>query len=181
MSVDTRHNTILEMLMKSDVPLSGTALSKELNVSRQIIVSDMNQLRADGYAILSTARGYILDPSQTIEKVFKVHHSVEGTLDELNLIVDLGATIKDVFIYHRVYGEIHAKLGISSRKDASAFYADIASGKSSPLSTATAGYHYHTIAAKDNETLIQVEKALEEHGFLAPLTDYEPKGLNTNN
>lgn len=174
MSVSVRHNTILEMLMKSDAPLSGSFLAETFKVSRQIIVQDMNQLKSEGHAIISTSRGYILDPTQTIEKVFKVYHSVEDTQKELDLIVDLGATVKDVFIYHRVYGEIHAKLGICSRKDAADFCEDIASGKSSPLMTATAGYHYHTIAGRDENTLKLVEEALKEHGFLAELTDYEP-------
>ena len=175
MSVSMRHNAILEMLMKTDHPLSGSYLAKEFGVSRQIIVQDMNQLKASGHAILSTARGYILDPTHTIEKVFKVHHSVDDTQKELNLIVDLGATVKDVFIYHKVYGEIHAKLGITSRKDASDFCTDINSGKSSPLMTATGGYHYHTIAAKDEKTLLLVENALKDNHFLAELTDYEPE------
>ena len=175
MSVSSRHNAILEILMKADGPISGSHLSKEFGVSRQIIVQDMNQIKADGYAVISTARGYILDPTQTIEKVFKVHHSVEDTEKELNLIVDLGAIVKDVFIYHKVYGEIHAKLGIASRKDASDFCVDINSGKSSPLMTATGGYHYHTIAARNEHTLSLVHDALKENGFLAELTDYEPE------
>lgn len=178
MSVVSRHNTILEMLMKTDKPLSGASLSKVLGVSRQIIVSDMNQLKDEGYAIISTAKGYILDPTQNIEKIYKVYHSVEDTQKELELIVDLGATVKDVFIYHRVYGEIHAKLGICSRKDAADFCMDIQSGKSSPLMTATAGFHYHTIAARDESTLELVEKALRDNGFLAELTDYEPEKLS---
>ena len=177
MSISSRRNTILELLMKADGPLSGSHLAGILGVSRQIVVQDMNQLKSEGHAIISTARGYILDPTQTIEKVFKVHHSVEDTEEELNLIVDLGATVKDVFIYHRVYGEIHAKLGICSRKDAAEFCADLNSGKSSPLMTATAGYHYHTVAARDEYTLSLVEKALKEHAFLAELTDYEPEKL----
>ena len=168
MSISSRRNTILELLMKADGPLSGSHLAGILGVSRQIVVQDMNQLKSEGHAIISTARGYILDPTQTIEKVFKVHHSVEDTEEELNLIVDLGATVKDVFIYHRVYGEIHAKLGICSRKDAADFCADLNSGKSSPLMTATAGYHYHTVRAESEEILDRIEKALDEKNYIAP-------------
>lgn len=175
MTVSSRHNAILEKLMKSDRPLSGSFLAEEFAVSRQIIVQDMNHLKEEGHAIISTSKGYILDPTQTIEKIFKLHHSVEDTQKELNIIVDLGATVKDVFIYHRVYGEIHAKLSISSRKDVEEFCNDIKSGKSSPLMTATAGYHYHTIAAKDEYTLGLVEEALKDNGFIAELTDFEPE------
>jgi len=177
MSVENRRSDILRILKNSDSPVSGSYLSDALGVSRQIIVQDMNRLKADGHDVISTARGYILIPPKELTQIFKVKHSVEDTRKELYLIVDLGASIKDVFIYHRVYGEIHGPLNISSRRDADLFCNDIESGKSSPLSTATSGYHYHTISAKDKETLDLVEQALKEAGFLAELTDYEPSVL----
>ena len=109
--------------------------------------------------------------------MFKVHHTEDATRSELELIVDLGAEVKDVFIFHKVYGEIHAALNISSRRDIEEFCKDMESGKSSPLMTATNGYHYHTISARDNETLRLVEEVLKREGFIAPLTDYEPEAL----
>ena len=42
----------------------------------------------------------------------------------------------------------------------------------------TSGYHYHTVLADSEETLDLIEKSLKEHGFLAPLQDYEPDGVN---
>lgn len=177
MSIQDRHSRIIHMLKQAESPLSGSYLSKELGVSRQIIVSDMETLRTDGHMILSTPKGYVLIPTASVEKVFKVHHTVEQTEDELNLIIDLGAEVKDVFIYHRVYGEIHAKLNIASRRDIKAFCDGISSGKSSPLLTVTDGYHYHTVSAKDAETLKLVEDALWEKGYLAALTDFEPGAL----
>lgn len=180
MSVASRRESIISLLMQSDTPLSGTYLSKTLGVSRQIIVQDMNSLKADDYDIISTPRGYILNPAKKAERIFKVYHSIDDTEKELNLIVDLGAEIKDVFIYHRVYNEIHAKLNIRSRRDVTAFCNDIRSGKSSPLMTVTGGYHYHTIVAPDMETLNLVEKALHDNNFLAELTDYEPTQLVKN-
>lgn len=178
MSVLDRHQKIVQMLRKSDEPISGSSLSKELGVSRQIIVQDINKLKEDGCPILSTPRGYLLDPAGRSKRIFKIHHSVEDTETELNLIVDLGAVVEDVFIFHKVYGEIRAKLGIASRRDASSFCESIKSGKSSPLMTATSGFHYHTVAAPDTETLDLVEEALKEHGFLAELMPYEPNALS---
>lgn len=180
MSVQTRHKKIISMLTNSELPLSGSFLSKELSVSRQIIVQDINTIRESGYTITSTPKGYVLDKSWEIQKIFKVHHEVDETKDELNLIVDLGAEIKDVFIYHKVYGEIHAPLNIRSRKDVNDFMDRIKKGKSSPLMTATSGYHYHTISARDKETLVLVEKELKKHGFLAKFKEYEPDSLTND-
>lgn len=178
MKVEKRHQELINILRKSDGPVSGSRLSELLNVSRQIIVSDINRLRENGYDIIPTPKGYILSRKDEVSRVFKVHHNADDTEKELFLLVDLGAYVKDVFIYHKVYGEIHAALNIRSRKDASEFCENIRSGKSSPLSSATAGYHYHTIITNDMETMILVEKALRENGFLAELTEYEPDAVS---
>lgn len=180
MSVKDRQDEIIRLLRMFDTPLSGSNLSVKLGVSRQIIVQDINQLKENGHPIISTAKGYILDPGRKVERIYKVHHDVENTEHELNLIVDLGAEIKDVFIFHKVYGEIHAKLNIASRRDIAEFMEGIKSGKSSPLMTVTSGYHYHTVTAKDPEILDLVDKALRDNGFFAPLTDYEPQILLNN-
>jgi len=177
MTVNERHIEIIRLLKKSESPLSGTYLAKTLDVSRQIIVSDISQINSAGIEIIATSKGYILSPSYEVRRVFKVFHTVSDTESELNLITDLGATVKDVSIYHKIYGEIHAPLNISSRKDIKEFCDDIKNGKSSPLMTATGGYHYHTVAAKNDETLDLVENKLKEAGYLAKLTDYEPEGV----
>lgn len=178
MSVKNRQDEIIRLLRMSDVPISGSKLSEKLGVSRQIIVQDINTLKEEyGSPIISTAKGYILDPGRKVERVYKVHHTIKNTELELNLIVDLGAEIKDVFIFHKVYGEIHAKLNIASRKDIADFMDSIRKGTSSPLMTVTGGYHYHTVTAKDSEILDLVDQALKENGFFAPLTNYEPQNL----
>ena len=179
-SAGKRQADILHFLRNASAPVSGNTLSGHFLVSRQIIVRDICSLKSAGNNIISTARGYLFIPPDEVTRIFKVHHSVADTEKELKLIVDLGATVKDVFIYHRVYGEIHGPLNISSRHDIQMFCDDIKSGKSSPLSTATSGYHYHTISAKDSSVLDMVEQALSQAGFLAPLTEYEPDTLTTN-
>lgn len=173
-----RQNEIINLLKISDAPVSGSRLSELFNVSRQIIVKDINSLKKTGHKILSTPKGYVLDHTDEVVRIFKVHHNSEETETELNLFVDLGGVVKDVFIYHRVYGEIHACLNIRSRKDVKNFCNDIATGKSGLLMNTTSGYHYHTIVTKDEQTMNFIEQALYEKGFLAELTDYEPDGLS---
>ena len=177
MSASDRQNNIIDILKTADAPVSGSALSERFKVSRQIIVKDINSLKEKGYLIISTAKGYVLDHSDDVVRIFKVHHSIEETETELNLFVDMGAEVKDVFIYHRVYGEIHAKLNIRSRKDVKDFCSDIAAGRSTLLMNTTSGFHYHTVVSKDEETMKLIESALSESGFLAELTDYEPDGV----
>ena len=181
MGVTERQSKLINILKKSEEPVSGSMLSQMLNVSRQIIVSDISKIKESGVHVYSTPRGYTIDRDRVAKTIFKVHHSPEDTEKELNLFVDLGAEVEDVFIYHKVYNEIHAKLYISSRKEVREFCEDIKSGKSSLLTSATNGFHYHTVSASDEETLDEIYKALKAEGLLAKLTDYEPEGLYNPN
>ncbi len=178
MTAEKRREEILRLLCEAEKQISASALARTLGVSRQIIVGDVALLRAQGHDIIALARGYILNKSAGVERVFKVQHSDEETERELNLIVDMGGTVIDVFVYHRSYGEVNAKLNIRSRHDVEEFLKDISSGKSSLLKNVTSGYHYHTIHADSTEILDLIEKALSENGFLAPLQDHEPKRLS---
>ena len=145
MNAEERRYKILSTLKRSNAQISASALAKEFGVSRQIIVGDIALLRAQGNDIVALARGYVLQKGSRAERVFKVHHSDEDTEKELNLVVDAGGCVVDVFIYHRTYGEVHASMNIRSRVDVQAFLNDISSGKSSLLKNVTSGYHYHTI------------------------------------
>ena len=42
-----------------------------------------------------------------------------------------------------------------------------------PLLTVTSGYHFHRIAAEDEQTLDEIEAMLKEKGYLADLMPYE--------
>ena len=178
MNAEERRKEILVRLGAAKKQISATALAKELGVSRQVIVGDVALLRAQGHNVVALARGYVLEKNALAERVFKVHHSDEDTEKELLLIVDAGGCIVDVFIYHRSYGEVNAKMNIKSRVDVDAFLEDISKGKSSLLKNVTAGYHYHTVTAENEEILDLIEKRLKENGFLAPLQDHEPKKLS---
>ena len=81
-------------------------------------------------------------------------------------------------MFHKHYGTVRAQLGIRSRHQVKQFMSNITAGKSSLLKNVTSGYHYHTVAADTEETLALVRSSLEQHGFLAPLQDYEPEGVN---
>ncbi|MBQ9022691.1 MAG: transcription repressor NadR [Eubacterium sp.] len=182
MNAAERRNRIIQKLEESDKALSGSALAKELGVSRQIIVQDVGLLRAKGTNIISTNLGYVL-PDQTKEekRVFKLRHTDEEVSDELSLIVDCGGIVKDVFIYHKVYGTVRADMNIRSREDVRKFLEKIASGSSSLLKNVTSGYHYHTVLAPSEETLDLIQERLSEKGFLAPLQEYEPVDLKQTN
>ena len=106
-------------------------------------------------------------------RTFKLHHEVEQTRDELQTIVALGGRVHNVSISHRAYGRITAPLEIANQADIERFINNIESGKSSPLSTATSGYHYHLVSAPTNEALEAIGRALADKGFLAPLLPHE--------
>lgn len=166
-----RRDSIIKMISGKS-PVSGGSLSKSLDVSRQIIVSDIALLRAEGYDIISTNRGYFLNSPSGATIVVKVNHTDEQTEDELNTIVDLGGTVIDVFVHHKVYGKISADLNIRSRRNVKEFIENIKSGKSTPLKNITSNYHYHTIAAENEEVLNIIVEELKNKGYLVEESRY---------
>ena len=150
MTGSKRREELINTIKSSTSPISGKTLAQLYDVSRQVIVQDIALLRTAGYDIISTNRGYILNAPE----------------DELYSIVDLGGTVVNVMVNHRVYGHMEAPLGISSRLKVKAFIDDIKNGKSSPLKNITSNYHYHTVEADSEKTLDLIEKTLEEKGYL---------------
>lgn len=174
MNGEDRREKIISILKSSNAPVAGLTLAKELGVSRQVIVQDIALLRANATAIFSTNRGYVLQEKNVCERVFKVQHTDEEVEEELSIIVDMGGFVKDVFVYHKVYGVLKAEMNIKSRMDIRKYMEDINSGKSSLLKNVTSGYHYHTISADSEEILDMIQEDLSKRGFLAKLQDYEP-------
>ena len=174
MKGEERRKKLLNILSSSNSPVSGGMLSQELNVSRQIIVQDISLLRANGASIFSTNKGYLLQEEKKYSRVFKVYHTENQVEDELSTIVDAGGQVRDVFVYHKVYGVLKAEMGIKSRRDIRAYMDEISTGKSSLLMNVTSGYHYHTIEAESEEILNAIQDELQQKGFLAKLQDYEP-------
>ena len=174
MNKEERLKRIIDILKKSDVPVSGSGLAKALNVSRQVIVQDIALLRAANSGIISTCQGYTIEKKKEFQRVFKVKHTDEQTEEELNLFVDCGGTIKDVFVYHKVYNVIRADINIKSRLEVKEYLEKFKNGKSKSLKEVTSDYHYHTITAESEKVLDEIMTELGKRGFLAELRDYEP-------
>ncbi len=166
MKADERRKELATIIMSEGKPISGSILAERLHVSRQIIVQDIAILKTSGYDILSTHQGYIVKASPLIERIFKVRHTSEQTEDELSCIVDMGGTVVDVFVWHKVYGKIKANLNIFSKLSIEKFIDGIKSGKSTELMHITDGYHYHTVRADSEETLDKIEKMLTEKNYI---------------
>ena len=160
-----RRKEILSMIRDTDTPVSGTAIGRKTGVSRQVVVQDIALLRTQGYPIISTARGYLLDEPKQAVRIFKVCHTNEQVEDELTTIVDLGGCVVNVMVNHRVYGKC--------RRDVQNFMDDLKTGKSTPLLNVTSGYHFHKISAESEEVLDEIEEALKKKGYLAELLPYE--------
>ncbi len=169
MKVSNRRKEIISLLSSSDKPISGSELASKFGVSRQIIVQDISFLKSDGLDILSTNKGYIIKPSPLVENIFKLCHTTEQTEDELNSIVDLGGTIVDVFVWHKVYGKLTAKLNISTKEQIEEFIDGVRSGKSTELMNITGGYHYHTIRAESAEVMQKIQQVLNAKNYIAPI------------
>ena len=170
-----RRKLIINLMKESDKPLSGAALGEATGVSRQVVVQDIALLRSEGYSILATARGYLLDApgEEKFSRLFKVFHDESRTEEELKLIVDLGGCVEDVMVNHKVYGKVSAPLQIKNRRDVQAFLKSLENGKSTPLLKVTSGYHFHRVSADESEILDEIEDALRQNDFLTEVFDYE--------
>ncbi len=168
MKAAERRKEIIMFLMAQKEAVSGSVLSEKFGVSRQIIVQDISALKAAGFGILSTHCGYIVQDTPFVTREIKMHHTTQQTEDELNSIVDLGGTVVDVFVWHKVYGKMMADLNISSRLHVKQFIEGVRSGKSTELMNITGGYHYHTIRAESEKILDEIEKVLGKKGYIAP-------------
>ena len=131
MDARERRRAIMAVLEGAKDPVSGSALAREVGVSRQVVVQDIALLRADGHDIVATNRGYVLQEAPSSPAV----------------------PTRLVKVRHYLH--------------------DIESGKSFPLLTVTSGYHFHRIAAEDEQTLDEIEAMLKEKGYLADLMPYE--------
>ena len=168
MKVAERRKAIVNLLLSAKEPISGSELAQKFDVSRQIIVQDMTVLKGTGYEILSTSQGYIMQKSPLSERVFKVRHTTDQTEDELSCIVNLGGTVVDVYVWHKVYGKVEASLNIFSPMHITQFMEGVRTGQSTELMHITGGYHYHTVRAENEAILDQIEAALNERKYIVP-------------
>ena len=168
MKVAERRKAIVNLLLSVSDPVSGGELAEKFHVSRQIIVQDVTVLKGTGYDILSTSQGYVMQRSPLKERVFKVRHTTVETEDELSRIVELGGTVVDVFVWHKVYGKITAPLNIFSQMHIKQFMEGVRTGQSTELMHVTGGYHYHTVRADNEDILDRIEASLTEGNYIVP-------------
>lgn len=166
MKATERRAEILSLIGNSQSPVPAGYLSEKYSVSRQVIVQDVAILRAQGYGVISTNRGYVIGIDVTCERIFKCRHTLEGLIREGEIIISLGGKIEDISVNHRVYGKISARLELSTMRNVNELYRSLATGASKPLMSVTDGYHYHTVSAESEEALDEIETALRQSGFL---------------
>ena len=144
MNTEERRQKILETLIDSKTPLTGTVLANKFQVSRQIIVGDITVLRATGHDIYATPRGYIIPNKpqncNMLETICCRHaNDKDSVKKEFEIIVDNGGKVHDVIVEHPLYG---------------------------PLLVMTNGVHYHTIEVPDKDTLSVICQELANAGIL---------------
>ena len=166
MKAHERRAEILSLIGNSQNPVAANFLSEKYSVSRQVIVQDIAILRAQGYGVISTNRGYVLDAGLRAERVFKCRHTLQELVDESDIIISRGGKVEDISVHHRVYGKISARLELSTLRHAEELYRSRVSGASKPLMSVTDGYHYHTVSGENEQILDEIECALREKGYL---------------
>ena len=166
---DIRREKLLDILKNSSAPVSGSALSRQLGVSRQVIVQDIALLRAGNVEIFATPKGYILY-TQGIRKKYRrsfmVNHTKEQIVDEISLIVENGGKVLNVIVAHDVYGQIQADLILENKADVMEFYERMGSSKAGPLLQLSNGIHIHTVEAASERILDNIERDLKDRGYL---------------
>lgn len=166
MKAEKRREEILSLMGNTENPLPANVLAERFKVSRQVIVQDIAILRANGYDITSTNRGYLLTSKVRATRVFKCRHTFDEIVDEGVLIIESGGRIENIFVNHRLYGRISARLDLYNRMHVEELYRSLVSGASKPLMSVTDGYHYHTVSADSEDMLDIIEDKLREKGFL---------------
>ena len=164
MAGEDRRKKILQLL-KGQI-LNGSQLAKQLNVSRQVIVQDIALLRTSGHEILSTRQGYILSADNTYTRTYHVRCPEADIEPMLNVFVDAGGTVQDIFVIHNTYGVIRAELHLCSRREVKQFIESIHTGREAALHGLCKGGHWHTVSADSEGALAIIQQDLGAKGYL---------------
>ena len=185
MNTEERRQHILERLRETKKPLTGTALSKEFAVSRQIIVGDISILRALGTNVYATPRGYIIPEEsrgkQGLMATLTCRHTQQDMLKELNVIVDNGGFVRDVIVEHPLYGEIRADLMDAAEYVASASEELTSSADQSAQVSGQIANSIVSVAGSCNEQFTSVENASEDTHQLAAHMENFREVIHTSN
>lgn len=158
-----RRYQILEMLKKSKRPIKGKELAEFFGVTRQVIVSDIAQLREEGYKVVSTRDGYMLDAGEHVRRIVAVKHTAEEIYEELRTIVENGGKVIDVIVEHPIYGEIIGRIDVESIDDVEKFVSALVASNTKPLLEISGGVHLHTIEAPDEQTMERILEAIKKY------------------
>ncbi len=163
-----RREKIRKDLKKSLKAIKGSEFAKKYKVSRQVIVQDIALLRAVGEQILSTAGGYIYFSfhMDKPKRVFAVKHTTADISKEISAVIRSGGTLLNVFITHPIYGDLVADMIIGDKKQMNEYVGKCEKVKFIPLMALTGEVHYHTVEASCEDNLDEIEKSLEDLGFL---------------
>ncbi len=168
--MNKRRREIRRLMTLATGPLTGGELAERFDVTRQVIVQDMAILRAEGEPIVATPSGYLMIRTSVRNMPYRVfvcrHNTPETALVEMLEIVRLNGRIIDIVIEHPLYGEITGMLHISNEDEVHRVMEKLSGEASGMLSAATGGVHMHTVEAKTEEILDQIEKALRQIGIL---------------
>ncbi len=168
MTGDERREWLKDHL-KATTPIAGHELSALLKVSRQVIVQDIALLRAEGYPIIATPRGYLVweKPTGSIRSVVAVKHPPypDAVRDELTTMVTSGVSVVNVIVAHPLYGELVGNLNLSSLDDVDRFMQNVEKLGASLLSELTDGVHLHTVEGAP-EMIERAKIKLTQKGFL---------------
>lgn len=168
MNQTERRRKILDILRDADTSISASKLADEFGVTRQIIVSDIAILRANGHKIIATRRGYVIEKAEdgSVVESIVCRHSAGDTLQEFYTIIDNGGCIDNVIVEHPIYGQISADLNIRSRYDADEFVRIAKATNATQLCDLTGGLHIHTIRVPDKDAYERIIEGLEKAGIL---------------
>ena len=169
-----RREEILRMLRESSGYINAAEFASHFGVTRQVIVSDIALLRANGHRIQAARKGYRME-DRTFGQICPVlcRHSSDQVLDELYTVVDNGGSILSVVVEHPIYGQICADLNIDSRYDAQEFVGRMQSANASQLSDLTGGLHIHMLRVPDEACFARITEGLRALGILAESTEEE--------
>lgn len=164
-----RRDEILRMLEKSSEYISAAQFAQHFGVTRQVIVSDIALLRANGHRIQAARRGYRMEeqfPAGQLRSVMCRHRS-DQVLEEFYTVVDNGGSVVSVVVEHPIYGQLSADLNIDSRYDAQEFVQRQKTTRASQLSDLTGGFHIHMLRVPSEDAYLRIVKGLQALGILA--------------
>lgn len=161
---EKRRQELITILNKSMTPLTGDELAQSYGVTRQVIVNDMAALRAAGYPIRSTVKGYEISkgPTQGVLRTITCRHKPEDVVTELHTIVAMGGLVHNVSVNHDVYETLTAPLLIKTDDDIEAFLNKQKDSTSGLLSRLNNGLHTHLIEAPTPDIMDHIIKALQD-------------------